>query len=81
MDFALIIIAGLLSGFLYAESIYARSKRGKNPLTTFPIRFFLTALIMFLIEERFGVKGLTIFVISHTAAMLIFTCYKTFSKP
>jgi len=77
----LLILLGFLSGLLYAGSIYGRAKKGKNPLLTFPIRFLLTALIMFLIGERFGVKGLVIFALSHAFSVLLFTAYVVFSKP
>jgi len=77
----LLLLLGFLSGLLYAGSIYGRAKKGKNPLLTFPIRFLLTALFMFLIGEKFGVKGLVIFALSHAFAVLIFTAYVAFLKP
>ncbi len=81
MEFALIIIVGFLSGLLYAGNIYRRSKQGRNPLLTFPVRFFLTALIMLLIGERFGAKGLILFTLSHAFAVLLFVVYRAFVKP
>ncbi len=81
MDLALIIIVGFLSGLLYVQNIYRSSKRAKNPFLTFPIRFFLTALIILLIGEKFGVRGLIIFTFSHLSGVLLFTAYRAFVKP
>ena len=81
MELALIIIVGFVSGLLYAVNIYRRSKQGKNPLLTFPVRFLITAIIMLLIGERFGVKGLIVFTLSHISALLLFATYRAFLKP
>ncbi len=81
MNYILIIIVGFLSGLLYSVNIYARTKKGKNPLLTFPLRLSFTALLMFLIGKFFGAEGVLIFGLSHLITMLGFVAYRTFVKP
>jgi len=65
MENLAISIIGFMSGFLYNESIYKRSKKGKNPLVTFPVRFTLLGILLFLIVYFYKLEGAVIFTISH----------------
>ena len=80
MDFVLIIIVGFLSGILYTRDIYRRSKRGKNPLLTFPIRFTLLGVVLFLIGKHFGEQGLIVFSMAHLVAVFLFVSSKVFEN-
>lgn len=65
MERLAICIIGFLSGFLYNESIYRRVKKGKNPIVTFPVRFFILSILTFLVVYLYGIKGAVLFVVSH----------------
>ncbi|WP_164930560.1 hypothetical protein [Aquifex aeolicus] len=65
MERPAICIIGFLSGFLYNESIYRRAKKGKNPIVTFPVRFFLLSVLVFFIVYFYKAEGAILFTISH----------------
>ncbi|WP_461830251.1 hypothetical protein [Aquifex sp.] len=80
MEYVVFIIMGFLSGFIYTINIYNRAKKGKNPLITFPLRFSLLALVLYLVGREFGPKALALFAISHVLASLSFVAYKVFES-
>lgn len=80
MEYVVFIILGFLSGIIYTLSIYRRARKGKNPLITFPLRFLLVGIILYLVGKTFGPKIMAVFAISHALASLLFVAYKVFEN-
>ena len=80
MEDLLLIISGFLTGFIYNEQIYQKSKKGKNPLLTFPLRFLLLAVVLYFVVNFFGIKGTFEFFISHLFGRFLQLIYRIFIK-
>jgi len=78
MDYLTLSIIGLITGILYNEQILRSAKKGKNPLISFPIRFFLLGILLYIVIKLWGIEGSVIFTLTHLLGRFLQLCYRSF---
>ncbi|RUM31163.1 MAG: hypothetical protein DSY42_03305 [Aquifex sp.] len=81
MDYLALSIIGLITGILYNEQISRSAKKGKNPIISFPIRFFLLGILLYIVIRLWGVECSVVFTLSHLLGRFLQLCYRTFINP
>jgi len=81
MDYLILFIIGLITGILYNEQISRSAKRRKNPLISFPIRFFLLGILLYIVIRLWGIEGSIVFTLSHLLGRFLQLYYRTFINP